>query len=173
MSKKNVNQSQNATATAAAETKAVRTLDTIKSLLKDLNNVTLTDVKPGGVGVKIEKTRLCAVYLTKGNGYRIKTNKLDFTDTIHSEYSVTLDVKLTSDGRDINITGADLDDEMLKSIINDLEKLVATTAEKKASEKKAREVEKAKKASEKKAAKKAEKKASEKPEKKAPEKKAV
>lgn len=142
----------------AAEKKAEpkRTLDTVKNLLTRLTfEHTVIDVKPGGVGVKEGKTRVCAIYLTRTNDYRLKTNKLSAVDAIIDTYATTVTATLTSDKRDYLITGKDLDDAMLLTLITELcgtdSDLKKAKKAEKAAAKEAKKVEKEAKKAEKKA----------------------
>lgn len=172
---------QNTETPVTEEKKApARTIETVRNLLTKLPfEHDLIDVKPAGVGVKTSKTRVCAVYVTRQNGYRVKTNKLAVVDQIINTYSASLETKLTSDKRDYEISGTDLDDDMLLTMVTELAsgvynaRIKKAEAKMEAAEKKA--AEKAEKQAEKKAAAekaKAEKKAKKEAEKKVAEKEA-
>ena len=162
---KNIMTTKKAEAQKNTEKKAEtvkRTIDDVKKVLDRLTfEHVLIDVKPGGVGIKVKNTRICAVYLTRTADYRIKTNKLSAVDNIINEYATSLEAKLTADKRDYNITSVDIDDDMLITFITELSetdsKEKAETAQKKAEEKKAKAEAQQKAKAEKKAQKEAEK----------------
>jgi len=147
----------------AVEAVAKKNLEDVKKTLESVNveKKEIIEVKPAGVGIKVNNTRLCAVYVTRNNQYRIKSNKLALIDEFINEYSTSLECKLTSDKRDYEITGIDLDDDMLKSFIEDIAMRVDKSKEAKKAEKEAKAKKQEEEKAEKKAKKEAEKKAKE------------
>lgn len=58
-------------------------------------------VKPNGFGVKVGKKRAFAIYVTRNDSLRIKSNKKEHIQALLDKYALPATVKHTADGRDV------------------------------------------------------------------------
>lgn len=65
-----------------------------------IENAEVIPVKPNGQGIKIGRTRVCAIYRNKTNHVRVKSNKIDQVYELLLQYDPTIQCKVTADKRD-------------------------------------------------------------------------
>lgn len=78
------------------------------------------DVKPNGKGLKVGRTRICAIYINRNGWVRMKTNKVDEAYNLLGEYSTTIEIQTTADKRDVILDFIWCDEDLVVSFIKDL-----------------------------------------------------
>ena len=71
-----------------------------ETVAAQIENAEVIPVKPNGQGIKIGRTRVCAIYRNKTNHVRVKSNKIAQVYELLLQYDPTIQCKVTADKRD-------------------------------------------------------------------------
>ena len=71
-----------------------------ETVASHIENAEVVPVKPNGQGIKIGKTRVCAIYRNKSNHIRVKSNKIEQIYELLVQYDPAIQCKVTADKRD-------------------------------------------------------------------------